>query len=69
MSAKAANVHYDNYFKVILDTLRRAGCGPQGMCMDSHEAGTQNWTEGFEQTFSRLNGYSLHPWIPAFAAI
>jgi|InofroStandDraft_1065614.scaffolds.fasta_scaffold02045_3 hypothetical protein len=67
MSAKAANVHYDNYFKVILDTLRRAGCGPQGMCMDSHEAGTQNWTEGFEQTFSRLNGYSLHPWIPAFA--
>lgn len=67
MSAKAANIHYDNYFKVILDTLQQIGCKVNGMCMDSHEAGIQNWTDGFENVFRQLCGYNLHPWLPAFA--
>lgn len=67
MSAKAADIHYDNYFKAILDTLTGIGCKPAGMCMDSHEAGIQNWTDGFETIFSEANGYDLRPMIPAFA--
>lgn len=67
MSAKAANEHYNNYFKVILDTLRQTGCKVNGMCMDSHEAGIQNWTDGFENVFRQQCGYDIRPWIPAFA--
>lgn len=65
MSAQAANLQYDNYFKVICDTLTAIGCKPQGMTMDSHEAGTQNWTQGLEEIFSNANGYDLLAWAPA----
>lgn len=67
MSAEAANVHFDNYFKPICDTLACIGAKPTGMCMDSHEAGTQNWTYGFEDTISNACGYNITDWIPAFA--
>lgn len=67
MSAEAAATHYHNYFRQILDTLSKAGARPTGMCMDSHEAGIQNWTKGFEKTFSSRNGYDLIPWLPALA--
>lgn len=67
MSAEAARIHYEHYFKPILDTLSNAGSRPYGMCMDSHEAGIQNWTNGFEKKFQDLNGYNLIPWLPIFA--
>ena len=67
LSEEAATVHYNHYFKPICDTLAAIGCKPQGMCMDSHEAGIQNWTEGFEKRFHRLHGYELTPWLPALA--
>lgn len=59
MSAEAASVHYNNYFKAVCDTLAAIGCRPAGMVMDSHEAGTQNWTCGFENIFETINGYDL----------
>lgn len=65
MSAKAAAVQYDHYFKAISDTLAKIGCKPDGMAMDSHEAGIANWTSGFEHTFRSQNGYDIIPWLPA----
>ena len=67
MSAEAARIQFENYFKAIADTLRAVGAPPAGMCMDSHEAGIQNWTTGFEDIFARRRGYSLMPWLPVFA--
>lgn len=67
MSAKAAALHYDNYFKTICDTLSAAGYKVAGMCMDSHEAGIQNWTPGFERHFADLQGYEIIPWLPVLA--
>lgn len=67
MSAEAARVHFDNYFRRICDTLSAIGCKPAGMCMDSHEAGIQNWTEGFEARFRAARGYDITPWLPALA--
>lgn len=67
MSAEAAKVHYDHYFGAICDTLSAIGCKPAGMCMDSHEAGIQNWTEGFESQFCQLSGYDITRWLPALA--
>lgn len=67
MSAKAATIHYENYFKTIYDTLSADGCKVEGLCMDSHEAGIQNWTSGFEKRFLERNGYDLIPWLPVLA--
>lgn len=67
MSADAARCQFDNYFRVIADTLRAADLPVAGMCMDSHEAGIQNWTSGFDSTFTALRGYGFTPWIPAMA--
>ncbi len=67
MSAEAARTHYEHYFKPIFDTLSVSGARPSGMCMDSHEAGIQNWTNGFEERFRKKNGYDILPWLPAFA--
>ena len=67
MSAEAATVHYNHYFKPICDTLAAIGCKPQGMCMDSHEAGIQNWTDGLTERFYRQRGYDLIPYLPALA--
>lgn len=65
MSARAAKVQYDHYFKAICDTLSTIGCKPDGMAMDSHEAGIANWTKGFENIFRQHNGYDITPWLPA----
>lgn len=65
LSAKAATVQYDHYFKAICDTLATIGCKPEGMAMDSHEAGIANWTSGFENKFREQNGYDIISWLPA----
>ncbi len=67
MSAEAAKMQFDNYFKAIADSLSAIGAPPSGMCMDSHEAGVQNWTAGFEDVFRSRRGYGLTQWLPVFA--
>ena len=64
MSAKAARMQYAHYFKAICDTLSAIGCKPEGMAMDSHEAGIANWTSGFEHAFAKLNGYDIVSRLP-----
>lgn len=65
MSKEAVKVHWDNYFGKILDTLRVAGTPPMGVIMDSHEAGSQNWTPGFEHEFLKRRGYDILTFLPA----
>ena len=65
LSAKAAELHYNSYFKAIHDTLSSIGCKPKGMQIDSHEAGIANWTSEMPAHFSRLRGYDISKWIPA----
>lgn len=67
MSAEAAELHYNSYFKAVYDTLSAIGCPPQGFCMDSHEAGVANWTAKMPEHFRRLRGYDIEPWLPALA--
>ena len=64
MSREAAELQYNNYFRRIADSLKAKGCRPQGVIIDSHEAGTQNWTSGLEKAFQQKRGYSLLPWLP-----
>lgn len=67
LSARAATLQWERYFKVMRDTLSRHGLTIDGLHEDSHEAGAQNWTSDFEQQFHRLRGYELRPWLPVLA--
>lgn len=64
MSSAAAITQWNNYFKVIYDSLSIKKLPLSGMIMDSHEAGAQNWTPGFENEFLKRRGYDLHPFLP-----
>lgn len=65
LNAKAAELHYNSYFKAVYDTLSAIGCAPQGMHMDSHEAGIANWTSEMPVHFKRTAGYDIRPWLMA----
>lgn len=67
MSCEAAETQWRNYFKVMADTLKQHNLSIDGLAMDSHEAGAQNWTEGFEHEFQRLRGYDLMRYLPVMA--
>ena len=67
LSARAAEVQWNHYFGIIADSIERHGGHLAGMAMDSHEAGSQNWTPGFEREFARLRGYDITPYLPVMA--
>lgn len=56
----------ENYVGVILDSLKVSGnYNLAGMVMDSHEAGSQNWTNNFIEEFTRRQGYDPTLYLPA----
>ncbi len=65
LSAEATKLQYNSYFKVMYDSLKKVGIPLTGLHMDSHEAGSQNWTIGFENKFKQLRGYNIQPYLPA----
>ncbi|WP_299233213.1 glycosyl hydrolase [uncultured Bacteroides sp.] len=68
MSVAAAELQFDNYFRQILDSLSNHHINNvQGMVMDSHEAGSQNWTDDFLEAFKERRGYDLTPYLPVMA--
>lgn len=67
LSATATKVQWNSYFNVMLDSLKKVGISLKGLHMDSHEAGSQNWTAGFEHQFKQRRGYDIHTYLPALA--
>ena len=65
MSKAAARLQWESYPQRIIDSLCARGTKPKGVIMDSHEAGPQNWTRGFEKIFRERNGYDITPYLPA----
>ena len=65
MSVEAVTTQWNNYAERMIDTLSTINLKPDGVIMDSHEAGAQNWTPGFEQEFLRRKGYDLFSYLPA----
>ncbi len=65
LSAIATTVQWNSYFKVMQDSLKKVGIPLTGLHMDSHEAGSQNWTAGFENKFKQRRGYDIHKYLPA----
>ncbi len=66
MDASAVELHFSHF-----PSQLAAAAGPhlgktfEFLLIDSWECGYTNWTEGFQNEFEALNGYSLDPWIPA----
>ncbi|MBP6374061.1 MAG: hypothetical protein KA325_06550 [Flavobacterium sp.] len=67
LSAEATKLQWNSYFKVMSDSLKKVGIPLTGLHMDSHEAGSQNWTPGFENKFKQRRGYDIHKYLPALA--
>lgn len=67
LSAEAARIQYERYFQVIKDSICVHGGEIDGMVMDSHEGGPQNWTDDFEVAFKSVRGYNLRTFLPAMA--
>ncbi|OCA69087.1 glycosyl hydrolase family 2 [Chryseobacterium artocarpi] len=66
LSVEAANLQWDKYVGVIVDSLKISGIDNLlGIAMDSHEAGAQNWTESFPNEFKVRQGYDMKGFLPA----
>lgn len=70
-NAAAAKLQFDAWYG---KALERVGAGYAGKVLhvihvDSWEAGSQNWSPGFEQKFQSLRGYDLMDWLPVMAGI
>ena len=67
LSVEGAHLHWQSYTKPVIDSIRAHGGAIEGICMDSHEAGPQNWTQTMEQEFRRLRGYDIRKYLPTVA--
>ncbi|OAM88066.1 hypothetical protein AW736_19720 [Termitidicoccus mucosus] len=68
MSAKAAQVQFDNYVGKILNEVRSVpGARLAGIHIDSAETGSQNWTADFPAQFQARRGYDLRRLLPSMA--
>ncbi|MBR1548629.1 MAG: glycosyl hydrolase family 2 [Prevotella sp.] len=67
LSVEGARQHWRSYTKPVIDSIRAHGGALEGICMDSHEAGPQNWTQTMEQEFRRLRGYDIRRYLPTIA--
>ena len=68
LSTEGARQHWQSYTKPVIDSIRAHHGALQGICMDSHEAGPQNWTQTMEQEFRRLRGYDIRKYLPTIGA-
>ena len=67
LSVEGARLQWTSYVKPVIDSIRAHGGQVDGICMDSHEAGPQNWTQDYEQEFLRLRGYDIREYLPVLA--
>jgi len=68
MSAKAAQVQFENYTGRILKEINTVpGARLAGLNMDSIENGSQNWTADFAAQFQARRGYDLRRFLPSMA--
>ena len=72
LSVRALDAHWAGFLDKLFahlgpELVGRANGGVTGIIVDSYEAGSQNWTDGFEMEFERRVGYSITPFLPVFA--
>ncbi len=67
-NADAMSFHFQKLTEKLLPVMKSlAAKKKMGLEIDSYEAGTQNWTQGFEKLFKKRWGYDLLKYLPAVA--
>lgn len=67
LSTRGARLQWQSYVKPVIDSILAHHADLEGVCMDSHEAGPQNWTSGMEDEFRLLRGYDIKKYLPVMA--
>lgn len=68
LSREAAELHWNSYAQIIIDSLNSNGQRLiEGVTMDSHEGGSQNWTPLMLDEFKERRGYDLRCYLPVLA--
>lgn len=67
LSKRGALLHWKSYVQPVVDSIRNHSADICGIELDSHEAGSQNWTIGFENEFFQYCGYNLMKYLPVMA--
>ena len=67
-NAGAFERHWEQYQQKLLDKLGplTPGKGVTTIHLDSWEMSSQNWSEGFRESFRQRRGYDPLPWFPAW---
>ncbi|MGB8192660.1 MAG: glycosyl hydrolase, partial [Chitinophagaceae bacterium] len=64
----AMSFHFNKMMERFLPLIGSLDAGRKiGLEIDSYEAGTQNWTDGFEKEFQKRMGYDVINYLPAVA--
>lgn len=64
MTAANTQFHWNNVLNPFVKHLKsHIGRGFKHMLIDSYEAGTQNWSDNFQQEFIKRKGYDPTPWL------
>ncbi len=65
MNRAAAKVHFDAFIGQVLRRMPAADRKAfKHVVADSYEVGSENWTDGFADTFRTRYGYDPKPWLP-----
>lgn len=65
MSRAAIESHFNAFVGPYLQRVPQAArAAIRHVVIDSYEVGSQNWTDGFHETFQKTFGYDPRPWLP-----
>lgn len=65
MSRAVIEAHFNGFMARVLDRIPEdARDAVRHVIIDSYEVGSQNWTDGFHETFQGAFGYDPRPWLP-----
>jgi len=72
LSKHATDLHFDAYIGKMCNVLGpglagNVEAGFNAVLVDSWEAGSQNWTQGFAEEFCRRKGYDIRPYLPVLS--
>jgi len=62
--ANGIKAQWDSVAQPLIDIAKKNGDSLKYVHTDSWEMGLTNWTHGFRETFKRLRGYDMSPFLP-----
>jgi hypothetical protein len=68
MSRRAIEAHFNGFMGRILARIPESDrAALKRIVIDSYEVGSQNWTDGMDESFRAAFGYDPRPWLPVLS--